>query len=206
MAKNSNIKELSDIELISKYKNSRDKIYIGELYERYTRMVFFICMKYHRDEEKSKDAVMQIFEKLFNDLLKHEIESFKSWLHTVAKNHCLIQLRSDKSELNRHNKFKTDQKSFVESGDELYHDNVEQNTTYEDKIDDALNSLNKEQKICVELFYLQEKCYNEIAEITGYDLKKVKSYIQNGKRNLKIYLLKFEKNKKRKIMINGFLL
>jgi len=201
-----NIKKLSDIELISEYKNSRDKFYVGELYERYTRMVFFICMKYHRDEEKSKDALMQIFEKLFMDLLEHEIKNFKSWLHTVTKNHCLIQLRSEKSEFNRKGKYQKDQKTFVESEDDLYLDNVEQNNSYEDKIDEALNSLNKEQKICVELFYLQEKCYTEIAEITAYDMKKVKSYIQNGKRNLKNYLLKFEKNKKKKIIINGFLL
>ena len=206
MVKIPNIKNLSDIELISEYKKTREKIYVGELYERYTRMVFFICVKYHKDEEKSKDAVMQIFEKLFIDLLEHEIMNFKSWLHTVSKNHCLIQLRSEKSEFKRKDKYKKDQKSFVESETDLYLDNVEQNNTYEEKIDDALNSLNEQQRVCVELFYLQEKCYNEVAEITSFDLKKVKSYIQNGKRNLKNYLLNFEKNKNKKIMINGIII
>jgi RNA polymerase sigma factor (sigma-70 family) len=50
----------------------------------------------------------------------------------------------------------------------------------------CIDQLKDEQKECIKLFYLEEKCYQEIAESTSYELKKVKSYIQNGKRNLRI--------------------
>ena len=50
--------------------------------------------------------------------------------------------------------------------------------------------LNPEQKQTVELFYLQEKSYKEIVDQTGFSMNDVKSYIQNGKRNLKIMLSK----------------
>jgi RNA polymerase sigma-70 factor (ECF subfamily) len=45
------------------------------------------------------------------------------------------------------------------------------------------------------LFYLEQKCYKDIADLTGYDLNKVKSAIQNGKRNLKICMERKENGK-----------
>jgi len=56
------------------------------------------------------------------------------------------------------------------------------------QLPNAISNLNTEQRLCINLFYLKEKCYEEISMQTGYSLKQVKSYIQNGKRNLKIYL------------------
>jgi RNA polymerase sigma-70 factor (ECF subfamily) len=59
-------------------------------------------------------------------------------------------------------------------------------------LEKCIETLGDEQKQCVKLFYLQEKCYKEITESTGFDMNKVKSYIQNGKRNLKICMEKNE--------------
>jgi RNA polymerase sigma-70 factor (ECF subfamily) len=53
------------------------------------------------------------------------------------------------------------------------------------KLEKCIEKLGSEQKSCVELFFIQQKCYQEITDLTGFDFKKVKSYIQNGKRNLK---------------------
>lgn len=55
-------------------------------------------------------------------------------------------------------------------------------------LDECIDVLKKEQKECVKLFFLEKKSYQEVNELTGIDLKKVKSNIQNGKRNLKICL------------------
>src|SRR3954469_8618569 len=89
-----NIASLSDEDLITRYKESEDNTYIGELYKKYTHVVLGVCMKYLRDREEAKDAVMQIFEKLISDLKKHEVSNFRGWLHMVAKNHCLMKLRN----------------------------------------------------------------------------------------------------------------
>jgi len=184
------LQSYSDEELVEAYKREQDNKNIGELFERYTHLVFGVCMKYLKDEEKSKDAVMQIFEELYDKLLRFEISSFKSWLYSVAKNHCLMQLRKEKSEVkNKLEIYHRVQQEIMESGDIIHLDKTDDNSTIK-KLQTGILSLKAEQRECVELLYLQNKSYNEVAEITGYDLKKVKSYIQNGKRNLRIYLEK----------------
>lgn len=188
MSNKSDIQSLSDLELIDVYKSKNDKSIIGELFKRYTRFVFAICMKYLKNIEKSEEAVMQIFEKLFTDLLKHKIDNFKSWLHVVTKNHCLHLLRNESYQIKKETEIKNTTDFFMEKHDFLYHDNEDETEDKLQKLEMAVNSLSEEQKSCIDLFYLQEKCYDEVAKITGYTMNQVKSYIQNGKRNLKIYL------------------
>jgi RNA polymerase sigma factor (sigma-70 family) len=184
------IKGLSDEEIIERYRNSHDKGWVGELYKRYTRFVFLVSMKYLKNEERSQDAVMQIFEKLFTDFQKHQIEKFKPWLHTVTRNHCLILLRKDQSLIQKNRKFQNESETFVENEVELHPDSVEDPERQLEHMKEAINELNHEQKICIEMFYFQEKSYKEIADETGFSEKNVKSFIQNGKRNLKIKILK----------------
>ena len=183
-----NISALSDIALIDLYKKEGDKAIVGELYKRYTRFAFSICMRYLKDEESSKDAVMQVFEKLFDDLKRHQILNFKSWLHSVLKNHCLHIIRDNAFKLAKEKDAINSYENLVENQLNLYQDIDD---GFEEKIDNLemeLCNLSHEQRSCIELFYLKDKCYQEVAEITGYTMNQVKSHIQNGKRNLKISL------------------
>lgn len=178
----------TDEELIRQYQATRDTAFIGELYQRYTHLVYGICLKYLKDEEDSKDAVMQIFEKILQALKTQEVTTFQFWLHVLVRNHCLMELRSRKVRENRSllheipDLANTTEKEFSEETLP-----AERRLTYLEK---ALEQIPAEQRICIELFYLHKKCYQQIATQTGYELNKVKSYIQNGKRNLKIYLEK----------------
>jgi RNA polymerase sigma-70 factor (ECF subfamily) len=143
-------------------------------------------MKYLEDEETAKDAVMQIFENLFSGLMKHEIRSFKPWLHTVVKNHCLYKLRSQRHLRQAEDGLKKDLEHDMESG---YVMHLEDDGEHQLKdLEDAILMLSREQRLCIELFYLKKKPYREIVEITGNTFEQVKSHIQNGKRNLKILL------------------
>ncbi|MDP2386362.1 MAG: sigma-70 family RNA polymerase sigma factor [Bacteroidota bacterium] len=180
-------KDFTDKELIAEYKKSTDKIYVGILYKRYSHLVMGLSMKYLKDEDNAKDAVINIFTKLFDDLLKHNVEYFKSWLYTFTKNHCLMKLRSEQSKLRKNLDYEYDVKLFVEKSEEM-HQNANKREQEYVALERAMAGLNEEQRICVELFYMKDKSYNEIVEITGYSLNNVKSYIQNGKRNLKIKL------------------
>jgi RNA polymerase sigma-70 factor (ECF subfamily) len=189
MLSNQPYKELSDEELIGLYKTSDDLSIVGVLYERYTALTFGVCLKYLKDREESRDAVMQIFEKLIGSLKTHEIKIFKGWLYVTARNHCLMQLRAKKGK-----NFQEISPFLMESGGNGHQ---EQGLELEGdlaKLEKCIESLANEQKQCVQLFYLQQKCYKEITESTGYDLNKVKSYIQNGKRNLKICMEENEKS------------
>jgi len=182
--------DISDNNLISLYKKDENKEIVGELYKRYTQFVFLISMKYLKNEDESKDSVMQVFESLFSDLLNHNVNNFKSWLYMVTRNHCLMKLRKDQKDLKNQKELKKDSEGFMENdlNSHLIDDNIEEVKIR--TVQDAVNKLNKEQKECVKLFYLENKSYTEISNITNYPLKKVKSYIQNGKRNLKSILIK----------------
>jgi RNA polymerase sigma-70 factor (ECF subfamily) len=182
---------LPEARRLSAYRQTGDVGVLGELYASYMEMVFGICYQYLRDEEESKDAVMQIFEKLVQDLRKHDVGNFKSWLHSVARNHCLMQLRSKRifvgtDEMKEEYDHPDAQPSESESLFTLDHQLA--------SLAKCMESLVSEQRASIRLFYVEEKCYHEICNETGYDFNKVKSYIQNGKRNLKICMDKNGRN------------
>lgn len=163
------------------YKNEGDLQVLGELYQRYMELVYGVCLKYFKDTDTARDAVMQVFEELIPKLKKHEVDNFKSWLYQVAKNHCLMQLRTPRN-------LKTVEISpSLMQNDENVHLNgeLEKEENF-NNLQYCMGKLPEEQRQTIELFYLQGKCYNEIAELTGLEWNKVRSYIQNGRRNLKI--------------------
>jgi RNA polymerase sigma-70 factor (ECF subfamily) len=172
-------------ELIARYRTTGDVALLGELYEPYMELVYAVCYKYLRDEEEAKDAVMQLFEQLVVELRRHEVQQFVPWLHSVSRNYCLMLLRK------RQNR---PQMTLLDSllNDDEYTQPV--STDDPDREEDlsrmeaCLQQLPPEQRTCLTLFYLETKSYVEVAELTGYDLKQVKSYLQNGRRKLKLCL------------------
>lgn len=183
-----NINNLPDKELVKRFSEKSENRFLEELYGRYIRFVFLICMKYLKNEEKAKDMSMQVFEKITSNIKRFEIHNFKSWLHVVAKNSCLMQLRSEK---NIKMIALDDQKNIeknVENGSLSHHDNDGELELKLEQLQEAIDKLECDQKHCIELFYLQEKSYKEVADETGFSMNQVKSFIQNGKRNLKLLL------------------
>jgi RNA polymerase sigma-70 factor (ECF subfamily) len=187
--KNIPTNELPDKELVTLYRTSRNMEVLAVLFQRYMDLLYGVCLKYLKQPETAKDAVMQIFEELVAKLPKHEVDNFKSWLYTLAKNYCLMQLRTPKNL--KTTEFNPDSMQLEEemhlNGIQLKEENLQ-------KLERCLETLSTEQKKSVELFYLQSKCYKEIAEETGIEWNKVRSFIQNGRRNLKICMEKDMKN------------
>jgi len=177
----------TEAELLEEYRRGGDLELLGRLYERYMPLLYGVCLKYFKDEDQSKDAVMQIFEQLIGKLRVHEVSNFKSWLYTLARNYCLMELRTaGKYEFVSIEDHGMEKPSFPhQETDDLTEVKLKQ-------MGQCMEKLPHEQKVSVELFYLQQKCYKEVSDITGFDPNKVKSYIQNGKRNLKICM---EKNR-----------
>jgi RNA polymerase sigma factor (sigma-70 family) len=173
--------ERTDEELLHGYQSSQNLALLSTLYLRYASLVYGVCLKYLRNRDDAKDAVMQIHEKLITTLLQHKVDNFKSWLYVNARNHCLMHLRSQKG------KKKEEISPFLVEITATAHPEDEPDMeTNISKLEKCIEALAAPQQDCVRLFYLQEKCYKEVADETGFDLGKVKSYIQNGKRNLKI--------------------
>jgi RNA polymerase sigma-70 factor (ECF subfamily) len=173
---------LSDEELVSLYKQKGDIKVAGMLYDRYVHLVYGVCLKYLKDRETSKDAVMEIFEKVIIQLKAKEVRIFKSWLYVLSRNFCLMELRKKHTKEDIIHMAENNDTFIMESYLDLHPIDEDRN---DGKLKECIEKLSDEQKQCIKLFYYKEKCYKEISDITKFDLKKVKSHIQNGKRNLK---------------------
>ena len=185
---------LTDEQLVAHYASSHDNEIIDILYERYTHLLFTVCYKYLGNDADAEDTVMLVFEKLFVHLKKSDINNFKSWIYTITKNECLMHLRHRKSgeRIMEDNLKKLDSEIMesVELNHLLSSGDGEHRIRY---LEAAINTLSSEQKQCIELFYLKEKSYREVEQITGFTYNKVKSHIQNGKRNLKQMMERMER-------------
>lgn len=172
----------TDETLLNAFRQGADQRILGTLFARYSALVYGVSLKYLKNRDDAKDAVMQIFEKLPKNIREHTIQHFKSWLYVTSRNHCLMKLRSEKG---RHAQEITDDLMELPL---VLHLEDERNPIEADlqKLEKCIEELKDEQKHCIQLFYLKEQCYKEIASKTGLEINKVKSHIQNGKRNLKI--------------------
>ena len=171
----------SDEELVVLYKRSGDLNCLAQLYQQYMDLVYGVCLKYLKDDEDAKDSTLIIYEELVTKLKKHEVANFKSWLYQLAKNHCLMKLRSEKkwSKVNIDVSLVQNEENVHLNGELEKEENFKQ-------LSFCLEQLGSEQRTVLELFYMQGKCYKEIVEQTGIEWNKVRSFIQNGRRNLKI--------------------
>jgi RNA polymerase sigma factor (sigma-70 family) len=170
---------LPDTDLVTSYRQTGDISTLSELYQRYMEQIYAVCLKYLKDPETAKDAVMAIFEELIVKVKKHEISYFKGWVYMVAKNHCLMQLRSQKQFPLETNP------DFMQLADNLHPDGIFEKEENLNQLTKCIDALSSDQKQSVQLFYLQEKSYKEIAGLTNSDWNKVRSLIQNARRNLK---------------------
>ena len=179
----------TDEALIESYRKTGDLELLAVLFGRYTSMIYGVCLKYLKDRAEAQDTTMQLFEKLAERVQKHQIQSFRSWLYVTARNECLMQIRSKKG------KFTKEFDAQIVENEVLLHPVEEEDGEADlNRLERCIETLSGEQKTCVSLFYLKEMCYKDIAAQTGFEMNKVKSHIQNGKRNLKICMEQHEGN------------
>ncbi|MBC3786431.1 RNA polymerase sigma factor [Spirosoma utsteinense] len=182
----------TDLEYVAVYRATGDLAVLGELYERHMELVYAVCYNYLRDEEEAKDAVMHLFEQLVTDLRRHDVQQFQPWLHSVARNYCLMQLRKRQAHpvavlITPNADEGSSDEWLTLTNEDLDQPDLEENLTH---METCLQTLPPEQRTCLTLFYLEQKSYTDVAHETGYDLKQVKSYLQNGRRNLKLCMSK----------------
>jgi RNA polymerase sigma factor (sigma-70 family) len=198
ISSNGNGSDPTDLELVASYRHSKDLNVLAQLYQRYLDLLYGVCLKYLEDSELATDAVMEIFEELAVKLHRHEIANFKGWLYTVARNHCLMQLRSA-SRI----KVRPFDPDVMQTTEEWHlNDKMDQEARL-DRLSVCISTLSADQKTVVSLFYLENKCYKEIETITGHDWNKVRSLIQNGRRNLRLCMERHEGESDPVIMANS---
>lgn len=170
----------TDEQLLLAYQQTSNQEHLAVLFLRYTDLVYGTALKYVKDVDQAKDAVMNIYQELVQKLQNHEVDHFKSWLYVVTKNHCLMWLRKHKKGITV--EF---QPAFMQSSEDGHLDDLLAKEQQFKKLDNCVKSLQDEQQHTIRLFYLEGKCYKEITALTGFEWDKVRSLIQNGRRNLK---------------------
>jgi RNA polymerase sigma factor (sigma-70 family) len=185
------VRKLSDEEIIALYKEKQWTYCIDELYTRYSHLVFGVCMKYVKQIENAEDLTLSLFASLSEKLLHHQVQHFKSWLYVSARNSSLMFIRSNKKDVSL-----IEDDFFADESDDRLNEKLEKDALI-DQLTMVLEELKQEQRLCIQLFYIQKKSYEEITQITQYSLKEVKSHLQNGRRNLKILLENRKKDHER---------
>jgi len=178
---------LSDEDLLAHYQRSGETHYLGQLYERYLPMVYGVCLNILRDAHAAEDAVMGIYEELSRKVQAHQIEVFRGWLYTLTRNYCLMELRRKK-------RMPTD---YHPPENLVHYDAITPASEFEiarpsdvERLQLCLQGLPNKQRQSIQQFYFEGKSYQEIAQQLEEDVGKVRSYIQNGRRNLRLCLEK----------------
>ena len=179
----------TDQELLEQFRLYHDRDLLGILLQRYTLLLLGVCMKYLKHEEEAKDAVQQVFTKAIAEVGKYPINHFKSWLYTIARNHCFMQLRNKHHIMPEETLEKNGNGLLQESPDETLQ-RIREKEKLLVLLEEALHHLKDDQRECVSLFYLQKMSYRQVSEVTGHTLLQVKSFIQNGKRNIRLLIEK----------------
>ena len=185
------IQGLADEELVSLFASTRNEKYFAELYRRYRHLSYGVCLKIMKNESDSLDVVSEVFRILFEKIPTANIKSFRSYIYTVSKNECIAKLRKRKTELTKMADLKAMQDKpldFVEN--KKLTALLDNEPSMDAKVEEAVQKLRAEQQTCIRLFFYENKSYKEISAQTGYSEKQVKSYLQNGKRNLRLALEK----------------
>lgn len=172
----------TDEDLLAKYKASGSLAHLGALYDRYLEQVYGVALRYLQDEALAEDAVMAIFETLVPKAMQHEVHEFRPWLYVLAKNHCLMQLRRDRKK----NTLTLDAESVHLPAPAHPLDAEEEAAATSAELQRCLDKLSAQQRQCVEWFYYEGRSYHEISGLCGEDAGRVRSHIQNGRRNLRI--------------------
>jgi RNA polymerase sigma factor (sigma-70 family) len=177
--------KLSDEQLVTRYRNDSDMDALAFLFDKYIDLIFGVCMKYFKQAQDSEDGTMAVFEVLVKKLKTHEVHNFKSWLYVLTKHYCLQKLRRRATTLTNDS-----EDILMQLVDEVHPDDVDLIERRENGLRECIQKLPAEQRRTVELFYFESKSYVEIADTLSVDKEKVRSFIQNGRRNLRVCMNK----------------
>jgi len=164
----------------------------ADLFKNHVNTIYGTCLFYLQDKDEAKDEVMNIFEKLLLDLKQNDIKNFKAWLSFVVRNHCISAIRKRNTAMKNVKGYYDYEYKETTYETELKIENVSDEKLIEN-MHQCLAQLKETQRKCIELFYLKNSSYQQISELTGYEINEVKSYIQNGKRKLKLLIEELQK-------------
>ena len=151
---------------------------MSDFFVLYREDVLGLCYYYTRDVELSKDLTMDTFETYLKRGKKGPvINDIKSYLLGIARNLCMAHFKKSK----RTQSIEESVLQFMEYEDE----NAPNGEEVIDRLMMSMCKLTTDQRRCVELFFIKGCSYNQISKKLNFSYNEVKSFIQNGKRNLK---------------------
>ena len=170
-----------------------DKAAFDSLVLKHKDRVFNLCYRLLGDYEEANDSAQETFIKVYGSLKKFRFESaFSTWLYRIAVNTCKNKLKSSA--------FRQKRKMVPLDNPVLGH-RTPSNREIQDEsqspamelekkermkvIQEAINALPPEQKEVVTLRDIEGFSYEEVAEITGFNLGTVKSRLARARQDLR---------------------
>jgi RNA polymerase sigma-70 factor, ECF subfamily len=164
-----------------------DELAFEDLFERHRRLVGRTAGRYLRRPEEVEEIIQIAFTKMYVELANfrgvHEL-SLAGWLARITANACLDRLRSqrrrpenlecDMPEAEDLDKLR---ESFAQSGGEQAH-------VDRDLAEKLLSRLSAEDRVLLELLYLDELTTPEAAQALGWSLSKAKLRAWRARRSL----------------------
>lgn len=161
----------TDDELLILLQKGNERAFTA-IYERYHKLLFVLAYKYLKDNDSAKDAVQQIFLKLWESRTLFSINiNLRNYLYTMLKNHLLNEIRNNYTALEKN--YELAQEA-IEYENEILSKLEEKEMT--EQLYRAINDL-PEQKKVVCLYKLRDSLSNlEIAEKMQISVPTVKTH------------------------------
>jgi len=185
--------ERSDESLAQEYRATEEQQVLGVLYSRYLELIYGLCLQYFKNAARAEDATLDIYEELRLKLLKHQVDNFRPWLYRLARNYCLMVLRRSASHMTMTSSSVATHHELDPADMQLADTSHLEGEAIEKEalllaLESCTEALPVNQSDCIRRFYLNGESYADIASTLACTVGKVRSAIQNGRRNLKICL------------------
>jgi RNA polymerase sigma-70 factor (ECF subfamily) len=178
--KNASASSLEDDALVSEALAGREDSY-SKLVDKYQKPLYFHIRKMIKEVELVDDLVQEVFMKAFHNLNSYSNEyAFSTWIYRIATNHTIDYLRKKKLQtLSIDQPYKTkDGDMEMQLPDESF--STDQPVMKKERkaiVQEAIDDLPEKYRLVIEMRHMEEKTYQEIAEILDLPLGTVKAHI-----------------------------
>lgn len=189
---------LEDLDLVALARNG-DQVAYSKLMSRYRDSIFFMVLKMVHNRDDAEDLTIEAFGKAFNNIANYSADyAFSTWLFKIATNNCIDFIRKKRLQTTS-----IDQTSKNEDGESApiavkdHNPDPEETMVKEQraaKIRAAIEQLSPKYRSLIELRYLDELSYEEIAEKLDLPLGTVKAQLFRAK-DMLYNILKVAKEK-----------
>lgn len=180
----------TDEEIFAAVRDRADQAAFREIYRRYSKRIFAYCLQIVKNYEAAEDAFQSTMTSVYEKRDYFAGGNFSSWIFTIAKNNCITAWK--KLDEAASNIAIEDVESLISDG----RDPLARDIILNDALMKAIASLGKDYREAVEMRYIQDFTFEQIAEKANISLPLAKIRIARAKQKLQEILSPYFKELK----------